>query len=81
MFKSFTKKPDVILMDHRMPLKNGLEASSEILKLDPNVKIIFISADQTIKEETLTLGIADFLAKPFTIKDLIISIEKCVNKD
>ena len=49
MYKSFSVKPDIILMDHRMPIKNGLEASKEILQIDKSSKIIFISADQTIK--------------------------------
>ena len=35
MFKSFSpeQKPDIILMDHRMPIKNGLETTKEILEI------------------------------------------------
>ena len=79
MFNNFKEKPDVILMDHRMPLKNGLEASKEILQINPDIKIIFITADQTIREEALSIGVADFIDKPFSIQDLITSIKKCVN--
>jgi len=79
MFNNFKEKPDVILMDHRMPLKNGLEASKEILQINPDIKIIFITADQTIREEVLSIGVADFIDKPFSIQDLITSIKKCVN--
>jgi two-component system chemotaxis response regulator CheY len=78
MFKTFKEKPDVILMDHRMPIKNGLNTSKEILQIDPNIKIIIISADKTIKEEAFSIGVVDFLDKPFTINMLISSIKKCL---
>ena len=78
MYKSFSVKPDIILMDHRMPIKNGLEASKEILQIDKSSKIIFISADQTIKKSALALGALDFIVKPFTMKILIDSIKKAL---
>jgi len=78
MYKSFSVKPDIILMDHRMPIKNGLEASKEILQIDKSSKIIFISADQTIKKSALALGALDFIGKPFTMKILIDSIKKAL---
>jgi YesN/AraC family two-component response regulator len=33
-YLSFKSKPDVILMDHRMPIKSGLDAMIEILQID-----------------------------------------------
>jgi two-component system chemotaxis response regulator CheY len=76
MFKSFSEKPKIILMDHRMPIKNGIEASKEILQIDKNIKIIFISADESIREEVLSIGIFSFENKPFSIENLINSIKK-----
>ena len=78
MYKSFSVKPDIILMDHRMPIKNGLEASKEILQIDKSSKIIFISADQPIKKSALALGELDFIGKPLTMKILIDSIKKAL---
>ncbi len=40
MFKSFNPKPDIVLMDYRMPEKNGLQATREILQIYPETKII-----------------------------------------
>ena len=80
MFKDFTEKPDVILMDHRMPVKNGIDASKEILQINPDVKILFITADQTIKKEAFSIGIAGFIDKPFTIQQLISSIKQCLDR-
>ena len=78
MFKSFLKKPDIILMDHRMPIKNGIEASKEIMKIDGKTKIIFLSADNSIKEEALSIGVIKFRDKPFSIKQLINDITKAL---
>jgi two-component system chemotaxis response regulator CheY len=76
MYKSFSVKPDIILMDHRMPIKNGIEATKEILQIDKSSKIIFTSADQSIKESALALGAIDFKEKPFTMNDLIESLRR-----
>ena len=79
MYKDFSTKPDIILMDHRMPIKNGLEASKEILEMDGHPKIIFASADKSIREEALSLGILSFKDKPFTLQRLINNIKKAIN--
>jgi len=78
MFKSFEKKPKIILMDHRMPVKSGLEATKEILQMDKKVKIIFISADLSIKEEALSMGAFSFWDKPFSIDQLIEEIKSAI---
>ena len=78
-FKAFLKeperKPDVILMDHRMPMKNGLEATKEIIQIEASAKIIFISADSQIREEAIRVGAVSFLEKPFKIQDVITTIK------
>jgi two-component system chemotaxis response regulator CheY len=76
MFKSFSEKPDIILMDHRMPIKNGIDAAKEILEIDNHIKIIFISADETIKEEALAYGAVSFKGKPCSLQRLFNNIEK-----
>jgi YesN/AraC family two-component response regulator len=76
LFSTFPKKPDIILMDHRMPIKNGIEATKQILKMCNKSTIIFTSADNSIKEEALSIGAKSFLDKPFSIKELIDEIKK-----
>ncbi len=78
MFKSFKKKPKIILMDQRMPVKTGLEATKEILQIDNKVKIIFVSADLSIKEEALSIGAFSFWDKPFSIDQLIEEIKNAI---
>lgn len=74
-FKNFEVKPDLIIMDHIMPRKNGLEAAEEILELDSSAKILFASADRTIKREALAIGASYFLAKPFKIANFLAEIK------
>lgn len=79
IFRTILKKPDIILMDHRMPIKNGLDASKEILEIGKNSKIIFVSADPMVKTEALALGAIKFIKKPFSIKDLVLIINNILN--
>ncbi|MFX1477716.1 MAG: response regulator [Promethearchaeota archaeon] len=78
MYKSFSNKPDIVIMDHRMPIMDGLEASIEILNYDNNVKIIFASADKTVKDEAISIGVISFLDKPFDISTLIDNVKKAI---
>ena len=50
----------------------------EIL-IDKNSKIIFTSADRTVIEQAFSLGVKDFIKKPFLFKKLIESIHKALN--
>ncbi len=76
MFAEMVQKPDIILMDYRMPKMNGMEAMEKILAIDPNVKIIFASADDAIEQLVKEGGASSFVAKPFRIKPLLEMIEQ-----
>jgi len=78
MFKSFSNKPKVILMDQRMPEMSGIEASRIILQIDNRVKVIFISADASIKEEAISIGVFLFIDKIFTIDELVDAINNAI---
>jgi two-component system chemotaxis response regulator CheY len=79
LYNSLETKPDIILMDHRMPQKNGIEASIEILKKNSHTKIIFTSADKSVEQKALSIGVSSFLEKPFTITALHKEIEHVYN--
>jgi len=79
-YRSFKVKPDVVIMDHRMPIKTGIEATEEILEYDKNAKIIFASADGTVKQIALSIGALIFEEKPFDNNLLIEDINRLLGK-
>ncbi len=68
IINSNTKKFDVVLMDLNMPIMNGYDATSEILKNHPYMKIIAQTAfaSPSDKERCLRFGFANYISKPFT---------------
>ena len=81
LFREFRKYPDLILIDHRMPKKDGLTAAKEILRVNNSSKIIFFSADYSIKDEALALGAKYFLEKPFQLEKLTSVINKIIQEN
>jgi CheY-like chemotaxis protein len=70
-------KPDLVLMDIVMPEMDGVQATREILKKDPNAKILAITAYASHRgHEMLEAGALEIIEKPFTKKQLIETIEK-----
>jgi diguanylate cyclase (GGDEF)-like protein/PAS domain S-box-containing protein len=59
------QRPDVVLLDHRLPDGEGLEAARELLADDPDAAIILLTgmADPGLDEEAERVGITDFLVK------------------
>ncbi len=74
-------KPDVVTMDIVMPRVNGIEAVREIMKKDPNAKIVMISAlgQEAMVKEALELGAKDFIVKPFNKDKVLEVINKVVS--
>jgi YesN/AraC family two-component response regulator len=64
-------RPDIVLMDQHMPKMTGIECMRKILQIDPKANIVFLSVDDSVKEEALKLGAIDFVKKPFHMKELI----------
>jgi two-component system chemotaxis response regulator CheY len=75
-FANLNPRPDVIIMDHRLPMKNGVETTEEILRIDPSAKVLFVSADTTSRSPALSVGAAGFLRKPFELKELVATIRQ-----
>ncbi len=57
-------KPDVVLMDIRMPAMDGLEASSHISQIDDAPAIIFTTAYDEYALEAFNVNAIDYLLKP-----------------
>lgn len=73
-------KPNLILMDIKMPQMDGIEATHHIRESSCSIPIIALTAfalDKE-KEKALEAGCTDFITKPFSIKELIEAIEKYI---
>ncbi len=72
------KHIDVVLLDYRMPKKNGMQVAKEILRLNPKQRIIFASAyvQETLIDSVKQLRhVVELLQKPFELDTLVNTIE------
>ena len=71
-----TTHPDVVTMDLTMPEMDGIECIQALLKLDPAMNILVVSAlsDKSTAIQALKLGARGFVAKPFTDEELQIAL-------
>ena len=65
--KYIETRADIITLDVTMPVMDGLETARRLFEINPNVKIIMLSAmgDETLLNQARTIGIKYFLTKPF----------------
>lgn len=65
--------PDVITLDVTMPIMDGLETARKLVEINPNVKIVMLSAmgDETLHNEAREIGVKYFLTKPFRPETLL----------
>jgi two-component system chemotaxis response regulator CheY len=75
------KRPDVVLLDITMPKMDGLAALKQILKVDPEAKVIMCSAlgQQSLMVQALQLGAKDFIVKPFREERVIAAIKRILD--
>lgn len=76
------EKPDIVLMDIRMPELNGLEATRAIKTALPNTAIIILTAfdEFSYAKEALSIGASEYLLKPLHPNDLLQTLGKVVAK-
>ena len=78
LFRSLPKKPDVVIMDQRMPVKSGTDATREILAINRNTIVIFSSADIHARKPSAEVGAVAFVQKPFTLEELLRVLESAL---
>ena len=75
-----TQRPEIILLDIRMPDKDGYEVCKQFREMDPDgqTAIIFISGKDSQDERmnAYYIGGDDFLLKPFSYDELLAKLKK-----
>jgi YesN/AraC family two-component response regulator len=73
-------KPDLVLMDIKMPEMNGLDASRRIKEIYPDLKIIVQTAYSTYDErqKARRAGCTGFIEKPINVVKFIDMIKKAL---
>lgn len=79
--KAETEKPDVILMDIRMPVMDGMEAFIKIKEIAPEIPVIIMTAhgDTGTAIEAMKAGAYDYITKPFENSEIRRIIEKGIS--
>jgi DNA-binding NtrC family response regulator len=70
----------LVLLDQRLPDMGGIEVCGRVLEINPNAKIIFMTAYATVQYavEAMQAGAFNYLSKPFELDELLIAIHLAV---
>lgn len=76
-------KPDIVTMDITMPQADGLQALKMIKEVDPDCKIVMISAlgQEAYVREAVLSGAKGFIVKPFKEQFVVESLNKILGLD
>lgn len=78
LFPKLKPKPQIVLMDHRMPIKDGVTTTKEIKLTDPKCKIVFLSADETARKPAFAASASGFLVKLIRFIKLLETISRLI---
>lgn len=67
------ERPDLVLLDVRMPRMGGIEVLKEIVKIDRSITVIMVTgnSDLTVTVEALRNGAFGYVPKPFDFRYLL----------
>jgi len=74
--------PDLVLLDLMLPSMGGLEVLQEIIRIDPDIVVIMISAYASIENavDATKSGALDFITKPFKNEELLLVVKNGLKK-
>ncbi|MHA1211546.1 MAG: response regulator [Candidatus Heimdallarchaeota archaeon] len=74
IYDSLKEKPDIIIVDFRMPKLNGLEVTKEILQRDPTMSILMITGDPQVNHNTCVKNGIRYKSKPVRMDEFLQEI-------
>lgn len=74
---------DLILLDLKMPGKDGFEVLADLSNQKVEVKVIVLTAYADVKSaiDSAKMGANDFISKPYDLDELLITIRKVLQRD
>lgn len=74
---------DMIITDIMMSMMDGFELAMEVRKENKDMPIVFMSAkdDMPSKQLGYTIGIDDYIVKPFDIDELVLKVKSFLRKN
>lgn len=74
------KKPDLVLLDIRLPGKNGIEVLKILKSISEDIQVIMITAYGDVKSavKVIKLGAYDYVTKPFDNDELLYTIKRAL---
>jgi DNA-binding NtrC family response regulator len=75
--KVAASRPQVMILDMRLPDTDGLSVLRRVRQLDPLIQAIVITAFGDVQSavEAMKLGACDFLRKPYEMEDIVLAVE------
>ena len=73
---------DVLTLDLKMPVMNGIDTLKEIRMISPDVMVIIITGYGTLKSaiEAIRYGVFDYIPKPFNVPEILSIIDKSIQR-
>jgi len=75
--KAAEARPQVMILDMRLPDTDGLSVLRRVRQLDPLLQVIVITAfgDVASAVDAMKLGACDFLRKPYEMEDIVLAVQ------
>ncbi|NLE26179.1 MAG: response regulator [Clostridiaceae bacterium] len=75
-------KPDIIIMDIKMPVLNGIDASAQIINEYPETNILILTAYDSFDyiKNALDIGVLGYILKPIKEAEVVEKINKVINQ-
>ena len=76
-------RPEIVTMDIVMPVMSGIDATRTIMKMDPDGKVIMVSAmnQESLVMEAVAAGAKDYVTKPFTADDIVKAVNRLISQE
>jgi len=69
---------DLVILDIKMPRRDGLDTLKELKKINPNAKVVIATGYKSVDtaEEAIKLGASDYIVKPFDKSKILETLKK-----